>query len=86
LKKISASKKAVIIVGARQVGKTTLLREIVTDKNNAVFLIGDEPDIRELLSNINSTQLSNIIGQSRAIIIDEAQLIPNIGITLKLFC
>jgi predicted AAA+ superfamily ATPase len=28
LKKISASKKAVIIVGARQVGKTTLLREI----------------------------------------------------------
>jgi hypothetical protein len=60
------------------------LQEIVTDKNNAVFLIGDEPDIRELLSNINSTQLSNIIGQSRAIIIDEAQLIPNIGITLKL--
>jgi hypothetical protein len=77
-------KKAVIILGARQVGKTTLLEEIIANRDDTIFFNGDEPDIRELLSNSNSTQISNMIGPATAIIIDEAQLIPNVGITLKL--
>lgn len=77
-------KKTVVILGARQVGKTTLLQQLNLEKSNTLILNGDEPDVRELLTNINSTRLKNIFGDKKNIIIDEAQLIPEIGITLKL--
>lgn len=77
-------KKTVVILGARQVGKTTLLQQLNLEKSNTLILNGDEPDVRELLRNINSTRLKNIFGDKKNIIIDEAQLIPEIGITLKL--
>ena len=76
--------KAVIILGARQVGKTTLLNELCADKKNVLILNGDEPDTRELLGHVTSTQLKNLFGDARTIVIDEAQLIPDIGISLKL--
>lgn len=77
-------KKTVVILGARQVGKTTLLQQLNLEKSNTLILNGDEPDVRELLTNINSTRLKNIFEDKKNIIIDEAQLIPEIGITLKL--
>jgi uncharacterized protein len=77
-------KKAVVILGARQVGKTTLLQQLNLEPDQTLILNGDEPDIRELLTGINSSRLKNIFGDKKNIIIDEAQLIPEIGITLKL--
>jgi len=77
-------KKAVIILGPRQVGKTTLLNELLAKDKDVLVLNGDEPDVRELLSNVNSVQLKNIFGTAKTIVIDEAQLIPNIGLSLKL--
>ena len=75
--------KAIIVFGARQVGKTTLLRQIA-DSNETLWLNGDEPDVRALFDNASSTRLKAIIGPKQNIVIDEAQRIPNIGISLKL--
>lgn len=81
----SGKKKAIIILGARQVGKSTLLSMLLEHKKNEVlFWDGDEPDLRQKLENITSTQLKSMIGSSKILVIDEAQRIKNIGITLKL--
>jgi len=76
--------KALIILGARQVGKTTLLNSLVGTEKDVLFLNGDEPDTRELLTGATSTQLKQLFVNKRTIVIDEAQMIPDIGVTLKL--
>ncbi|MFC2129949.1 ATP-binding protein [Bacteroidota bacterium] len=77
--------KVIIILGARQVGKTTLIKEIA-GKWNFKYLLrnGDEPDTRELFTNVTSTELKAAIADNELLIIDEAQRITNIGLTLKL--
>lgn len=79
--------KVIIIYGARQVGKTTLIRAIgnVLNQEETLFLNCDEPDIRNLLTDASSTQLQALIGAKKIIFIDEAQRVKNIGLTLKLF-
>jgi predicted AAA+ superfamily ATPase len=78
--------KAIILLGPRQSGKTTLLEYITAHrKEKSVILNGDESDIRELLSDTTSTRIKSIIGDHRIVCIDEAQRIRNIGLTLKLF-
>jgi predicted AAA+ superfamily ATPase len=77
--------KTVILLGARQVGKTTLLKNIaVTPDEQALFFNCDEPDVRELFTNVSSTNLKLLIGRYKIVVIDEAQRIKNIGLTLKL--
>jgi uncharacterized protein len=75
--------KAIIIVGPRQVGKTTLIETILKNKEH-LFLDGDDPTVRSLLTNPNTEQLKNIVGKNDIVFIDEAQRIENIGITLKI--
>ena len=75
--------KAIVLVGARQVGKTTLLKSSL-DKSDYLFLDGDDPTVRSLLSNPNTEQIRTIIGNHKLIFLDEAQRIPGIGITLKI--
>jgi len=78
--------KAVIIYGARQVGKTTLIKSIQKkDYQNSLFINCDEPDYRAILTDISSTELKEIIGSKNVVFIDEAQRVKNIGLTLKLF-
>jgi uncharacterized protein len=78
-------RKAILLFGARQVGKTTLLEGIVQKAGlSHLHLNGDEPDVREQLEKITSTQLKTLFGSHKLIIIDEAQNITNIGLTLKL--
>jgi uncharacterized protein len=76
--------KAVIILGPRQAGKTTLLNALTAGFADKVVFCGDEPDVRELLTNITSVRLQSLFAGNKVIIIDEAQRIPDIGITLKL--
>ncbi len=78
------SGKAIILMGPRQVGKTTLLRTIFTDNEEVLFLSGDELDVRQLFENISATRLKAIIGSKKTIVIDEAQRIEDIGLRLKL--
>ncbi len=76
--------KAIIILGARQVGKTTLLNDIVRGEKGVLYMNGDEPDTRELLSKATSSRLIKLFSGYQTVVIDEAQMIPDIGITLKL--
>ncbi|MBU1178268.1 ATP-binding protein [Patescibacteria group bacterium] len=77
--------KIVIIYGARQVGKTTLVKEIQNKyKKESVYLNCDEPDIRDAFTDRTSTELKSFLGNSRLVILDEAQRVKNIGLSLKL--
>lgn len=76
--------KAIIIYGARRVGKTTLVRHILDKFPGGLYLNGDEPDVRQALTNKTSTELKYFIGNKKLAVIDEAQRISNIGLTLKL--
>ena len=77
--------KAIVVVGPRQVGKTTLLRMLVADTERKVLMWNcDEPDVRRKLAEPTSTELRAEIGDADLILIDEAQRVRNIGITLKL--
>ena len=77
--------KAVIIIGPRQVGKTTMLQMLSSNSGDRVIQWNcDEPDVRQKLTNATSTQLSAEIGTANLVLIDEAQRVQNIGITLKL--
>ncbi len=77
--------KAIVITGARQVGKTTLVKSIAEKtKVKSTILNCDEPDIRDVLHRPNSSLLRQYFGNSKLVIIDEAQRIRNIGITAKL--
>ena len=78
-------RKIIVLTGPRKVGKTTLLKMLMSDlSKKTLFWNCDEPDIRQKLSNPTSTQLGTDIGNSELILIDEAQRVKNIGITLKL--
>jgi uncharacterized protein len=79
--------KAIILLGARQVGKTTVLKQIQKELNvPSIWLNADEGDIKNALEQANtSTQLLNLFGKNnKLVIIDEAQQIQNIGLKLKL--
>lgn len=77
--------KAIIITGPRQAGKTTLIRLLLNQINQPfVWFNADEPNVPDLFQSIASFELSNLIGKNRIIVIDEAQRIKGIGLTLKL--
>lgn len=78
-------KKTIIIYGARQVGKTTLVEELVKNlTEQTLFLNGDDADVRELFTNASATRLHPVIGRHKIVIIDEAQRIPETGLVLKI--
>jgi predicted AAA+ superfamily ATPase len=75
--------KIIILLGARQTGKTTLLRKFFTSPET-LWLNGDDFDTRNRFKSPNSTSLINLIGDKQRLIIDEAQRIENIGLVLKI--
>ena len=77
-------KKAITIMGARQVGKSTLLQMMLGERKNVLWMNGDDPDIQSLFSNMTSTRLNAIIGRNEVVVIDEAQRIEGIGLRIKL--
>ncbi len=76
--------KAVIVYGPRQVGKTTLVKQLQTHYPDSLYLNCDEPDIRAALTNTTSTALKSFLGKAPLVFLDEAQRVQNIGLTLKL--
>lgn len=75
--------KAIVLIGPRQVGKTTLIKECLNDKEY-LFLDGDDPEIRDLLRNAGTSKLKSIIGKYTWVFIDEAQRISDVGIIAKI--
>ncbi len=76
--------KAIIILGARQTGKTTLLKKMLETKKDVLWLNADEADTLALFENASSSRLKIIFNRKKIVVIDEAQRIPNIGLKLKL--
>jgi len=77
--------KAVIVIGPRQVGKTTLVRQITQSLNKkTLWLTGDDPEARSLLDNISLARLKTIMGGHEIVVVDEAQRFTNTGLMLKL--
>ncbi len=75
--------KAIMIIGPRQVGKTTLIKNYIEDLDY-VFFDGDDPVTRSVLDTPHTEQLRDILGGKKVIFIDEAQRINNIGLTMKI--
>ncbi|MBS4013447.1 MAG: ATP-binding protein [Bacteroidetes bacterium] len=75
--------KAIVLVGARQVGKTTMINSILKDLD-FLFLDADDPTTRSMLTNPNTEQIRTILADNKIVFIDEAQRISGIGLTLKI--
>lgn len=75
--------KAILLVGPRQVGKTTLLKRLLEGKDY-LFIDADDHTLRSLFTSPNTKQIQSILGHYKFVFIDEAQRIPNIGLTLKI--
>lgn len=78
------SGKVLIVIGPRQVGKTTLIRSLCEAEGNYLFVNGDDSEDRLLLENAGENKLRNIIGNHKTVFFDEAQRISNIGLVLKI--
>ena len=74
-----------IVYGARQVGKTTLAKQIAEARQKRwLYLNCDDPVTVTSLTDKSAIELKAYLGDSQLVIIDEAQRVENIGITLKL--
>ncbi len=78
------SKKVIILLGARQVGKTTLLKSLFNASDSVLWLNGDELDVQNLFANLSSQRFKAYLGNKKILVIDEAQRIADIGLRLKL--
>lgn len=76
------SRKIVILLGARQVGKTTLLKSLF-DSDSILWLNGDELDVQNLFETLSAQRFKVYLGTKKIVVIDEAQRISNIGLRLK---
>ena len=76
--------KAIIIIGARQVGKSTLLNGLLGSKKDVLWMNGDDMDIQALFADMSSTRMRALLGNNKFLVIDEAQRISDIGLRIKL--
>lgn len=84
IKKLLGNGKAIILLGARQVGKSTLIDEIFKGNNEVLWLNGDDIDVQQIFSEMTSDRLRLFLGNKKYLVIDEAQRIKDIGLRLKL--
>jgi len=77
-------KKAIILLGARQVGKSTLLKTILKNEESVLWLDAENPDVPAIFENATATRLKLFFEDKKFVVIDEAQKIDNIGSKLKL--
>lgn len=78
-------RKAILLFGARQTGKSTLAEAILeTSGMEYIILNGDDADVRDLFGQVTATKLRAIFGKYKLVLIDEAQRIDQIGLAIKL--
>ncbi|MEN0003049.1 MAG: ATP-binding protein [Bacteroidota bacterium] len=76
--------KAIVVQGARQVGKTTLINQLLANRNDVIWINGDNPTSRLRWNNIDLATLTQMTQGYEYLVIDEAQRIENIGLTTKM--
>ncbi len=84
IKKLQAN-KVVIVFGARRVGKTVLVKELLEKINEPVLsLNGEDINVHDKLAIRSVENYKQLLGSYKLLYIDEAQKIPEIGLKLKL--
>jgi uncharacterized protein len=77
--------KAIILLGPRQVGKTTLITKLAASvDSHYLYVNGDDPAMRTLWNNASQSAIFQFIGNYKVVVIDEAQRIENIGLAIKM--
>jgi uncharacterized protein len=77
--------KVLILIGARQVGKTTLLQQLLSKREEpSLWFNGEEAYVKQIFSEPSSAVFKQLIGNNKIVVIDEAQQIRNIGLCLKM--
>lgn len=77
-------RKAIILIGARQVGKSTLFDMLVKEMEDPVLSLNcDDPTVRDTLRSISTPDLKLLIGQNKVVMVDEAQRVDDIGLVIK---
>lgn len=82
--------KAIVLIGARQVGKSTLFKQILASwemqapNERILSLDCDDPQVRAMLEQANLAELRQLVAGNRIVMIDEAQRVSGIGLTLKM--
>ncbi|MBP8085926.1 MAG: ATP-binding protein [Saprospiraceae bacterium] len=85
LSRIQKPGKVIILYGARQVGKTTLIQEMLKQQSARVLEISaDQVQYHDILSSRNLDKMKGLVAGYDILFIDEAQRIPDIGINLKI--
>jgi predicted AAA+ superfamily ATPase len=85
IKKRLLPNKVVIILGARRVGKTELIKQILADVTEKTMLLnGEDQDVHAALEMRSVRNYKQFLGDTELLVIDEAQAIPEIGLKLKL--
>jgi len=83
--KLLTQQKIIVVLGPRQVGKTTLLKEIIAhSKLKTLEVNGDQTPHVDILKSRDLRQLKQFIAGYDCLFIDEAQRVPDIGINLKI--
>lgn len=82
---LSGPDRGIILYGPRQAGKTTLLKHMLTTIDPpALWFTGDDVRTQELFGEPRLDRLSEAVGNTKLVVIDEAQRIPHIGLSAKL--
>ncbi|MCA9348090.1 ATP-binding protein [Candidatus Saccharibacteria bacterium] len=78
--------KIIVLYGPRRIGKTTMARQLLNESSEGagLYLNCDELAVQELLESRNLKNMERSIGNATRIVIDEAQRVRNIGVSLKL--
>jgi len=76
-------RKAVIIMGPRQVGKSTLFHSIFDGMDGVLWINADNGAEGDLFRDASAQRIRTIVGNNRYLVIDEAQELHNAGLTLK---
>lgn len=81
----SGPDRGIVLYGPRQAGKTTLLKHILaTLKQPALWFTGDDVRTQDLFGSPRLDTLTEAVGDATLVVIDEAQRIPNVGLSAKL--
>jgi len=76
--------KVLIIYGPRRTGKTTLLRKFLESQKNYLSVNGEDLDVQHYFASQSIEKLKSFVGSHDLLVIEEAQVIPGIGLNLKL--
>ncbi len=85
VERIKNTNKVIVLYGARQVGKTTLMKSLLKKRfKNILEVNADQKKYQDILSSTDLNQIKRLVTGYDLLFIDEAQRIPNIGLNIKI--